>query len=186
MFDTSNSINRANLHIANGMAVYDANGDKVGTVRNFDPQDGYLDVHKGLLITKDFFVPVEAVEKTEQDAVYVRLSKEALSSGSYNQPPARPVGTSMGSDIPAAGVVPGGLATGMPAEQDGADVGSRKGLSGNRYVQNADVSQTGKGTITDEPQWDEAPVRQELAGRQRAGVPGNRTPAETLDESMPR
>lgn len=33
--------------IVDGMNVYSADGEKLGTVRNFDPSVGYLDVRKG-------------------------------------------------------------------------------------------------------------------------------------------
>jgi len=54
--------NPANWQIENGMTVYGSDGEKLGTVRNYDPQAGYLDVQKGWLFTKDFYVPLSAIQ----------------------------------------------------------------------------------------------------------------------------
>lgn len=73
--------------IADGMTVYDSAGEKVGTIRQYDPQNGYIEVEKGWLFHKDFYVPLNAVARTDADGVYLNLYKDDLSDGRYDQPP---------------------------------------------------------------------------------------------------
>jgi len=77
----------ANWEIADGMTVYGATGEKVGTVRNYDPGAGYLDVRKGWLFTKDFYVGLAAVQSVNEDGIVLRLTKEDLNDDRYASPP---------------------------------------------------------------------------------------------------
>ncbi len=63
--------NPANWQIEDGMTVYSSDGEKLGTVRNYDPQAGYLDIQKGRLFHKDFYVPVSAVQSAMGDGLIV-------------------------------------------------------------------------------------------------------------------
>jgi len=72
--------------ITEGMTVYDAAGEKVGTVREYNAQGGYVDVEKGWLFHKDFYIPLNAVTRSDQDGVYLNLYKDDLSGDAYNQP----------------------------------------------------------------------------------------------------
>ena len=76
-----------NWEIADGMTVYGAAGEKVGTVRNYDPRAGYLDVRKGWLFTKDFYVGLSAVQSVNEDGIVLRLTKEELNDDRYASPP---------------------------------------------------------------------------------------------------
>jgi len=92
MFDNQNTVGdvsggQLSTRIANGMTVYDGAGDKVGTVRNYDPSTGYIDVHKGWLFPKDIYVPLTAVNSTDEEAVYLNLIKDDLSGDQYETPP---------------------------------------------------------------------------------------------------
>ncbi len=73
--------------ISEGMTVYDAAGQKIGKVREYNAQGGYLDVEKGFLFHKDFYVPSNAVARSDADGVYLQLSQDDLSGGTYDQPP---------------------------------------------------------------------------------------------------
>ncbi|HWE60583.1 MAG TPA: PRC-barrel domain-containing protein [Chloroflexota bacterium] len=88
MFQNQTSMHPANWQITNGMTVYATDGTKLGTVRNYDPQDGYLDVHKGWLFAKDFYVPFGAVNTVTEDGVVLRLTKDDLQDDRYSAPPA--------------------------------------------------------------------------------------------------
>ncbi len=69
--------------------VYDAAGEKIGTVHEYDPQGGYITVQKGFLFHKDLYIPVSAVQSTDADGnVYLSLSKDDLAGDRYANPPA--------------------------------------------------------------------------------------------------
>ena len=79
--------NTANWNIADGMTVYATDGEKIGTVRNYDPQAGYLDVQKGWLFKKDFYVPMDQVDAVTEEGITLKLTKDALASDLYSSPP---------------------------------------------------------------------------------------------------
>jgi hypothetical protein len=103
--------NTANWQITNGMTVFATTGEKVGTVHNFDLQAGYLDVHKGWLFTKDFYVPFTAVDTVTEEGVVLRLTKDEIEQPQYAQPPV--IQNSAQGEI--------GDATGIPPAQTTAD-----------------------------------------------------------------
>lgn len=70
--------------IIDGMAVFDAAGEKVGTVRGYDTQAGILDVEKGWLFPRDFYVPAAVVDRSDAEGVYLTIYKDDLSSGRYD------------------------------------------------------------------------------------------------------
>ncbi len=86
--------------ITEGATVYDAAGEKVGKVRGYDPQAGYLDVEKGWLFPKDFFIPLSAVQGTDANGdVLLSLYQDALQGDQYASPPsggATPAGYDQG------------------------------------------------------------------------------------------
>jgi hypothetical protein len=45
--------------------VYDTTGAKVGRLRAYNPQDGYLLVERGWLFPKDLYIPLAAVQGTD-------------------------------------------------------------------------------------------------------------------------
>jgi hypothetical protein len=81
----------ADWPIMEGMTVYGMDGEKLGTVRNYDPQADYLDVQKGWLFHKDFYVPVTAVNAVMGDGLTLRLTHHDLDDGRYATPPAEGV-----------------------------------------------------------------------------------------------
>ncbi len=78
--------NPANWQIENGMTVYGGDGQKLGAVRNYNPQAGYLDVQKGLLFHKDFYVPLSAIQSAMGEGLTVRRVGElgVMSGGNVN------------------------------------------------------------------------------------------------------
>ncbi len=85
--------------IAQGATVYDAAGEKVGKVRGYDPQAGYLDVEKGWLFPKDFFIPLSAVQSTDANGdVLLSLYQDALQGDQYASPPIGGATTPAGYD----------------------------------------------------------------------------------------
>ncbi len=78
-----------NLHIVEGMTVFDAAGEKVGKLDTYDREGGFLDVRKGWLFPKDFYVPVRDVARTDADGIYLGLYKEDLERAEYAPTPAQ-------------------------------------------------------------------------------------------------
>ena len=71
-----------------GATVYDTAGAKVGTLRAYIPQGGYLLVAKGWLFPKDLYIPLAAVKGTDATgAVHLGLRKDDLRDDRYAVPP---------------------------------------------------------------------------------------------------
>ncbi|HVA91445.1 MAG TPA: PRC-barrel domain-containing protein [Chloroflexota bacterium] len=81
-FDTT-----ANWQIADGMTVYATDGQKLGTVRNYVPQSGYIDARKGWLFTKDFYVPMSEIDTVSEEGITLKLTMDMLTDERYNAPP---------------------------------------------------------------------------------------------------
>ncbi len=79
--------------IAPGTDVYDTNGEKVGSVQQYDPQAGYILIQKGVLFTKDLYVPTNAIDRTTTDGIRLNLSKDDLKEDRYTAPPAGTMGS---------------------------------------------------------------------------------------------
>jgi uncharacterized protein (TIGR02271 family) len=70
-----------------GATVYDTTGAKVGTLRAYNPQGGYLVVAKGWLFSKDLYIPLAAVQGTDAaGAVPLGLRKDDLQDDRYAIP----------------------------------------------------------------------------------------------------
>jgi hypothetical protein len=87
MMQNQPTSNTANWEISDGMTVYGATGEKVGTVRNYDPRAGYLDIQKGWLFTKDFFVGMAAVQTVDENGIALRLTNADLKDERFSSPP---------------------------------------------------------------------------------------------------
>ena len=73
-----------------GWDVYGSDGDKIGDVS--DIGDNYLLLTKGFLFTKDIYVPFSAVTGTDQDRVYLNVSKDQIENMGWDQAPAADTG----------------------------------------------------------------------------------------------
>jgi uncharacterized protein YrrD len=104
------------LRVVDGMTVYTRSGDKVGTVRNYSPQSGYIDVHKGWLFSKDFYVPVSQIDTIAEDGITLDLEKDDLAGDNYNYPPMATAATTEPTTLADGSVI--GTAK-QPVETDG-------------------------------------------------------------------
>jgi hypothetical protein len=73
MYNTSGQV-----PISPGTDVYDANGEKVGTVRQYNPQASYMVLEKGTLFKKD---------RTTTDGIRLSLFKDDLKADRFTAPP---------------------------------------------------------------------------------------------------
>jgi len=90
MLNNQNFDPTSTWRITDGMTVFAADGHKVGTVQNYAPNVGYIDARKGWLFTKDFYVPLSAIDTVSEDAVTLNLTLDALADDRYNRPPITP------------------------------------------------------------------------------------------------
>jgi len=72
-----------------GTAVYDAQGVWVGIVSLRNTPGASLVIQKGRWFPKDIRLPAHAIERADDEAVYLRLSAVELKSGRYSSPPAQ-------------------------------------------------------------------------------------------------
>ena len=73
--------------IVPGTPVYDIDGSKVGDVNEYDAQRGYLHVKKGLIFTRDVYIPLNAIGQRTTDGIYLNLPKSELSNQGWVTPP---------------------------------------------------------------------------------------------------
>lgn len=163
----------AGRSIPEGTTVYDAGGDKVGTVSEHNTQGGYLVVHKGRLVPKDVYVPLNAIGGADADGVYLHMYKDDLKNQNWDNPPAgaatltgSPRGTGNISDkamSPDLGAYPHTVMT--PPREDSA-------LSGiPTQVQQSDAAMP----IREESQSINVPVSREEVRAERVPVEGARS-----------
>jgi uncharacterized protein (TIGR02271 family) len=70
-----------------GTPVFDAGGEKVGTVSEHNVQGGYLVVHKGWLFPKDVYVPLNVIQSNNADGIYLSMYKDDLANQNWDNPP---------------------------------------------------------------------------------------------------
>ena len=63
-----------------GVPVYDADGEKLGTVSDWQDKRNFLVVHKGRLFGHDTDIPHAAIQYSEMNGVYLRVRKDELIS----------------------------------------------------------------------------------------------------------
>jgi hypothetical protein len=68
-----------------GASVYDADGEKLGTVSDRQDKDDFLVVHKGRLFSHEAYVPRAAIDHSDVNGVHLRVRKDDLNS--MNQTP---------------------------------------------------------------------------------------------------
>jgi ribosomal 30S subunit maturation factor RimM len=74
-------------YLSDGMSVFDANGDRVGTVKMFSTAAGYLIAGQGPLTRKDLYIPFRLIRSIDPHDIFVSETRDALASR-YAQPPA--------------------------------------------------------------------------------------------------
>lgn len=88
----NNSINEhalleeIDLSLADGMPVYDANGDSVGDVKMYSTTAGYLVVDQGPFNQEDLYLPFRLIRSIDPHDLFLSEPKEVLTS-QYIQPP---------------------------------------------------------------------------------------------------
>jgi len=92
--------NTATWQIADGMTAFGSDGEKLGTVRNYDLQAGYLDIQQGWLFHKDFYVGLTTVAAVDENGVTLRLTKQDVADDRYSTPPLAG-GVTYGADFAA-------------------------------------------------------------------------------------
>jgi uncharacterized protein (TIGR02271 family) len=94
-----------------GWTVYDQNGDKVGDVADVGP--GYLLIQKGLIFTKDIYVPMNQVRNLDEDRqlVYIDVASGDVDSMGWDQPPAATSAEGMTGGTSSWDTTTGGSAT---------------------------------------------------------------------------
>jgi uncharacterized protein (TIGR02271 family) len=70
-----------------GAAIFDAEGQKIGTLSHHGIQNGYLVVHHGILLGKDAYVPLNAIAAARPDGIHLNLYKADLDSMVGDMPP---------------------------------------------------------------------------------------------------
>jgi hypothetical protein len=99
--------------IANGMAVYDSNGDKIGTVQQYDLASGWFQTEKGVLFPHDRYIPLSAVDRIGQTGIYLSVTKQHVTA-MYDQPPTLDVDVVAG---PAGAAVAGIVSSGYDSSR---------------------------------------------------------------------
>jgi hypothetical protein len=74
------------LNLADGMPVYDSNGDNVGDVTMYSTTAGYLMVGHGAIDQKDLYIPFRLIRSIDPHDHFLTESKETLLAN-YTQPP---------------------------------------------------------------------------------------------------
>lgn len=77
----------AGQQFVEGMPVFDAGDEKIGTVGAYNAQSRYLIVHKGWLFPRDVDVPLQVVARSDADGVYLNLYKDEVMNEDWNAPP---------------------------------------------------------------------------------------------------
>jgi hypothetical protein len=109
-----------NVSFPSGTPVYDAGGEKLGTVSDRQDKDDFLVVHKGRLFGHDALVPRAAIDHEDANGVYLGVRKDDLKSMNQTPLPA-PTSAIVGAP-PAVAADPLNVpvATGVPEPQLGA------------------------------------------------------------------
>lgn len=84
--DAAGTSNMAGQQFVDGTPVFDAAGEKVGSVSEHNVQGGYLVVHKGIF-RKDIYVPLSAIGRGDDDGVYLNMYKDELKNQNWDYPP---------------------------------------------------------------------------------------------------
>jgi len=79
-------IENIDLSLADGMPVYDGNGDKVGDVKMYSTTAGYLVVDQGPFNAQDLYLPFRLIRSIDPNDLFLSEPKEVLTAR-YTQPP---------------------------------------------------------------------------------------------------
>lgn len=74
-----------------GLPVYDVDGAKIGVVRRYNLDAGYMEVEEGGLARKELYVPFHLMQSITPREIYLRIPKDALTDAFLLPPAARPL-----------------------------------------------------------------------------------------------
>jgi hypothetical protein len=80
--------NTSDQQFREGTSVFDAGGQTVGVVKEYNPQGNYLLVQRGWAFSQDAYVPLDAIGDTGASGIYLKLNRDALVQQSWDRPPA--------------------------------------------------------------------------------------------------
>ncbi|HEV8193495.1 MAG TPA: hypothetical protein VGP82_18695 [Ktedonobacterales bacterium] len=73
-----------------GLPVYDVDGAKIGVVRRYDLNAGYMEVETGGLARQELYVPFHLMQSITPREIYLRVAKEAITDANLLPPAATP------------------------------------------------------------------------------------------------
>jgi len=112
-------MNTGNTSFPSGTPVYDAGGEKLGTVSDRQDKEGFLVVHKGRFLGHDALVPRTVIDHEDPNGVYLRVRKDDLKSLKQTPLPA-PTDSITGAPTAfAADSLPVPVVTGVPEPELG-------------------------------------------------------------------
>jgi hypothetical protein len=79
-------VENIDLNLADGMPVYDMNGDKVGDVKMYSTTAGYLMVGHGVFNQQDLYIPFRLIRSIDPHDLFLSETKDTLFAN-YTQPP---------------------------------------------------------------------------------------------------
>jgi len=106
--------------LQNGMDVYGADGDKVGSIQ--DVQDDYIVVEKGFFFPKDYYIPWSAIDGvTDDNKVYLLVTKEEALNQNWDTVPTGATMTTSGTTVGTSEVIAPDYTAQTGATTTGAD-----------------------------------------------------------------
>jgi len=79
-------VENIDLNLADGMPVYDSNGDKVGDVKMYSTTAGYLMVGHGAFNQQDLYIPFRLIRSIDPHDLFLAEPNDTLFAN-YTQPP---------------------------------------------------------------------------------------------------
>jgi hypothetical protein len=79
--------NSIGQQFSEGSAVYDVNGEQVGTVSKHNLGGNTLLVSKGTFFHRDIQVPLSTIQRSDAKGIYLSVSKDELQHERYAAPP---------------------------------------------------------------------------------------------------
>ncbi len=70
-----------------GMAVYDARGDRLGSVENTEQGKGYVATKTGAIFSRTLYVPLDAIAQVDERGVHLKVAKRDLDKLDWYLPP---------------------------------------------------------------------------------------------------
>lgn len=77
--------------MAQGLRVYDANGETIGAVQRYDLDAAYMVVEEGWLAKREVYLPFHLIRSIDPHEIYLAVLKGALSDAYLLPPAARPL-----------------------------------------------------------------------------------------------